>query len=219
MPLARTADLVAAAYRAGSGVVAFNVINLEYAQAIVAGAEKADRPAILQISENAVKFHHGRLAPIAAATTAVAATAAVPLSVHLDHVEDERLLYASAENGFSSVMFDASNSITTRTSRPRRPLRTGPTNVACSSKPSWARSVERTERTRQGFAPTHWRPMPSSPQLESTPSRSRSAVPTPCRSEPRCWTSISSHDCGRRSPSRSCCMAHRASPTKTFARP
>ncbi len=108
MPLARTADLVAAAYRAGSGVVAFNVINLEYAQAIVAGAEKADRPAILQISENAVKFHHGRLAPIAAATTAVAATAAVPLSVHLDHVEDERLLYASAENGFSSVMFDAS---------------------------------------------------------------------------------------------------------------
>jgi fructose-bisphosphate aldolase, class II len=108
MPLARTADLVAAAYRAGSGVVAFNVINLEYAQAIVAGAEKADRPAILQISENAVKFHHGRLAPIAAATTAVAATATVPVSVHLDHVEDERLLYASAGNGFSSVMFDAS---------------------------------------------------------------------------------------------------------------
>ena len=108
MPLARTADLVAAAYRAGSGVVAFNVINLEYAQAIVAGAEEATRPVILQISENAVKFHHGRLAPIAAATTAVAAMAAVPVSVHLDHVEDERLLHASAENGVSSAMFDAS---------------------------------------------------------------------------------------------------------------
>ena len=108
MPLARTADLVAAAYRAGSGVVAFNVINLEYAEAIVAGAEKADRPVILQISENAVKFHHGRLAPIAAATTAVAATAAIPVSVHLDHVEDEQLLHAGAENGVSSAMFDAS---------------------------------------------------------------------------------------------------------------
>jgi fructose-bisphosphate aldolase, class II len=108
MPLARTADLVSAAYRAGSGLVAFNVITLEYAEAIVAGAEKANRPVILQISENAVKFHHGKLAPIAAATTAVAAAAAIPASVHLDHVEDEELLHASAENSVSSAMFDAS---------------------------------------------------------------------------------------------------------------
>jgi fructose-bisphosphate aldolase class II len=108
MPLARTADLVAAAYRAGSGLVAFNVITLEYAEAIVAGAEKANRPVILQISENAVKFHHGKLAPIAAATTAVAAAAAIPASVHLDHVEDEELLHASAETSISSAMFDAS---------------------------------------------------------------------------------------------------------------
>jgi fructose-bisphosphate aldolase class II len=108
MPLARTADLVSAAYRAGSGLVAFNVITLEYAEAIMAGAEKANRPVILQISENAVKFHHGKLAPIAAATTAVAAAAAIPASVHLDHVEDEELLHASAENSVSSAMFDAS---------------------------------------------------------------------------------------------------------------
>ena len=108
MPLARTADLVAAAYRAGSGVVAFNVITLEHAEAIVAGAEKANRPVILQISENAVKFHYGRLAPIASETTAVAAAAAIPASVHLDHVEDEKLLHAGAENGASSAMFDAS---------------------------------------------------------------------------------------------------------------
>ena len=107
MPLARTADLVAAAYRAGTGVLAFNVITLEYAEAIVAGAEKANRPVILQLSENAVKFHHGRLAPVAAATTAVAAAAGVPASVHLDHVEDVTLLHAGAENGVSSAMFDA----------------------------------------------------------------------------------------------------------------
>ena len=69
MPLARTADLVSAAYRAGSAISAFNVITLESAEAIVSGAEKADRPVILQISENAVKFHHGLLAPIAAAST------------------------------------------------------------------------------------------------------------------------------------------------------
>jgi fructose-bisphosphate aldolase class II len=107
MPLARTADLVAAAYRAGTGVLAFNVITLEYAEAIVAGAEEANRPVILQLSENAVRFHHGRLAPIAAATAAVAAAAGVPASVHLDHVENVALLHAGAENGVSSAMFGA----------------------------------------------------------------------------------------------------------------
>ncbi len=108
MPLARTADLVAAAYRAGAGLVAFNVITLEHAEAIVAGAERAGRPIILQISENAVKFHHGRLRPIAAATIAVATEATVAVSVHLDHVEDAALLYCAAETGCSSAMFDAS---------------------------------------------------------------------------------------------------------------
>lgn len=106
MPLARTADLVAAAHRSGSGVVAFNVITLEHAEAIVSGAERADRPVIMQISENAVKYH-GRLAPIAAAVNAVAADAGVPASVHLDHIEDVELLHA-AESAASSAMFDAS---------------------------------------------------------------------------------------------------------------
>ena len=108
MPLARTADLVAAAYRAGTGVVAFNVITLEHAEAIVAGAEQAGSPVILQISENVVKFHHGRLRPIAAATAAVAAQSTIAASVHLDHVEDPALLYAIAETCSSSAMFDAS---------------------------------------------------------------------------------------------------------------
>ena len=108
MPLATTADLVAAAHRAGSGVAAFNVITLEHAEAIVAGAEQAGRPVILQISENAVKFHHGKLRPIAAAAVAVAAEAAIPASVHLDHVEDRELLHLSAKAGASSAMFDAS---------------------------------------------------------------------------------------------------------------
>lgn len=108
MPIARTADLVAAAYRAGSGLAAFNVITLEHAEAIVAGAERCDKPVILQISENAVKFHHNRLRPIAAAAVAVADAAAVGVAVHLDHVEDEKLLHACADVGVSSVMFDAS---------------------------------------------------------------------------------------------------------------
>ncbi|MDV3126481.1 class II fructose-bisphosphate aldolase family protein [Mycobacterium sp. 21AC1] len=107
MPLVRTADLVAAAYRAGTGLAAFNVITLEHAEAIVDGAQQADRPVILQISENAVKFHRGQLRPIVAAAAAVAAEASIPASVHLDHIEDLALLQASADTAVSSAMFDA----------------------------------------------------------------------------------------------------------------
>lgn len=107
MPLARTADLVAEAQRAGTGVAAFNVITLEHAEAIVDGAARAGRAVILQISENAVKFHRGQLLPIVAAAAAVAAEAPIPASIHLDHVEDVRLLHASADTPVSSAMFDA----------------------------------------------------------------------------------------------------------------
>ncbi|MFF2526523.1 class II fructose-bisphosphate aldolase [Streptomyces liangshanensis] len=108
MPLVSTGELITAAAAAGHGVAAFNVITLEHAEAIAAGAERAGVPAILQISENAVAFHGGRPGPVAAAAAAVARAASVPLSLHLDHVESADLLRAAPLAGFSSVMFDAS---------------------------------------------------------------------------------------------------------------
>ncbi|WP_107426617.1 class II fructose-bisphosphate aldolase, partial [Streptomyces albireticuli] len=108
MPLVRTAELVTAAREAGRAVVAFNVITLEHAEAIAAGAERAGAPAILQISENAVKFHGGDVGPVAAATAAVAAASRARLALHLDHVESADLLRAAHAHGFGSVMFDAS---------------------------------------------------------------------------------------------------------------
>src|SRR3954454_3944570 len=108
MPLVTTREIVEAAGRDSSGAGAFNVISLEHAEAIVAGAEAAALPVILQISENAVRFHGGQVRPIAAAAAAVAEAPAVPVSLHLDHVEDERLLHQAAEARFSSAMYDAS---------------------------------------------------------------------------------------------------------------
>jgi fructose-bisphosphate aldolase class II len=102
-----TGALVAEGAAAGSGVAAFNVITLEHAEAIVAGAEAAGRPVILQISQNAVRWHAGRIRPITRAASAVAEQAEVPVSLHLDHVEDRALLEQAADAGFSSVMFDA----------------------------------------------------------------------------------------------------------------
>lgn len=108
MTLASTGDLVDAARAAGGGIGAFNVVTLEHAEAIAAGAQRAGQPVILQISENAVKFHGGRLGPIAAATRAVADAADVPCALHLDHVTSMGLLRQAPEHGFSSVMFDTS---------------------------------------------------------------------------------------------------------------
>ncbi|KUJ69769.1 fructose-bisphosphate aldolase [Streptomyces albus subsp. albus] len=108
MPLVGTGELVGAAWGAGHGVAAFNVITLEHAEAIALGAEAAGAPAILQISENAVRFHGGQLAPLAAAAAAVARASAAPLALHLDHVESGELLRAAHPAGFGSVMFDAS---------------------------------------------------------------------------------------------------------------
>jgi fructose-bisphosphate aldolase class II len=107
MPLAAMGDITGPARAAGRGVGAFNVIGIEHAEAIVAGAEAAAAPVVLQVSENCVAYHRG-LAPIGSACLALARGAAVPVAVHLDHAADVTLVEAAAGLGFGSVMFDAS---------------------------------------------------------------------------------------------------------------
>lgn len=105
MPLVPTSQIMDQAVKQRRGQGAFNVIHLETAQAIIGGAEQVGLPVILQISENCVKYHGG-LHSIAAATLALAESAEVPVAVHLDHAEDESLVYQAMDLGFGSVMFD-----------------------------------------------------------------------------------------------------------------
>ncbi|MCT2583350.1 class II fructose-bisphosphate aldolase [Actinophytocola gossypii] len=105
--LTPTADLVDPAAKAGRGVGAFNVIQLEHAEALVAGAEAAGAPVVLQISENAVRYH-GALEPLGLATLAVARASSAPVAVHLDHATDVDLVHEAVRLGFGSVMYDAS---------------------------------------------------------------------------------------------------------------
>src|SRR5882762_5983076 len=107
MPAAITGEIMAAAQADGTGVGAFNLIGIEHAEAIVAGAEAAGLPVVLQISENCVKYH-GALEPVALAALAIARSAAVPVAVHLDHATSVELVRVAAGIGISSVMFDAS---------------------------------------------------------------------------------------------------------------
>ncbi|MFJ3442318.1 ketose-bisphosphate aldolase [Streptomyces sp. NPDC086081] len=107
MPLTTTGELVGRAAAARSAVASFNIITLEHVEAVVAGAEAAQAPVVLQVSENAVRFRGGRLLPLARAATAAAEQAAVPVALHLDHVQSDALLYQAVDAGFSSVMYDA----------------------------------------------------------------------------------------------------------------
>ncbi|MFJ6632881.1 ketose-bisphosphate aldolase [Streptomyces sp. NPDC091376] len=109
MPLAETGTLVAEAAAERRAVAAFNIITLEHAEAVIAGAETAGSPVVLQISENAVKYRYNRVRPLARAAVAAAEEAAVPVALHLDHVTSGQLLRQAADAGFSSVMYDAAH--------------------------------------------------------------------------------------------------------------
>jgi fructose-bisphosphate aldolase class II len=108
MTLAPTAELMGEAVVRGIGQGAFNVIHLETVEGLIAGAEKARLPLILQISENCAKYHGG-LEPLALASMALARRATVPVALHLDHAEDEQLAMQAVDLGFGSVMYDGAH--------------------------------------------------------------------------------------------------------------
>jgi fructose-bisphosphate aldolase, class II len=113
LTLAATPDLVASAASTGTAVLAFNVITIEHAEGVADGAERAETAALIQISENTVGFHGGRLAPLLSACAQIATRSAAPLAVHLDHFQDVSLIAeaiaTAAGFGVTSIMIDAAH--------------------------------------------------------------------------------------------------------------
>lgn len=107
MPKVDTFQLVKDAAQRKQGIGAFNVIHLETAEAIVAAAENANLPVILQVSHNCIRYH-GALEPIAKAMLALAEASSANVAVHLDHCEDVELAKQAIDLGFDSVMYDGS---------------------------------------------------------------------------------------------------------------
>ncbi|MET4079792.1 class II fructose-bisphosphate aldolase [Janibacter sp. UYMM211] len=101
------ASVLRPAREGGTGVAAFNVIQLEHAEAYATAAEAAGLPVVMQISENCVRYH-GSLRPIALATLAIAEDCAQPVVVHLDHAVSVELVREALDLGITSVMYDGS---------------------------------------------------------------------------------------------------------------
>ena len=95
--LADTAVLARDAAQRGQGLAAFNVVLLDHAEAFIDAAQEAQLPLVLQLSQNAVAYHGGRLAPIGRALIELASEATVPVPLVLhgsSGVPDEGMVAA-----------------------------------------------------------------------------------------------------------------------------
>ena len=179
MAAAGMSEIVGTARAAGRGVGAFNVIGIEHAEAIVAGAQAAASPVVLQISENCVAYH-GALEPIARACLSIADSADVPVVVHLDHAIAEDLVHAAARLGLRSVMYDASARPYERNVAATAEMARWCQDRGSGWRPNWVRLAGRTACMRPAPAPSRTRRPLMSRRPAWTRWRSRSAARTRC---------------------------------------
>ncbi|HEY5132762.1 MAG TPA: class II fructose-1,6-bisphosphate aldolase [Candidatus Krumholzibacteriaceae bacterium] len=99
-------ELLRAARQGKYAVGAFNINNMEFLQAITGAAEELASPAIIALSEGAIKYAGFR--NIVEMVTLAAKERAAPISLHLDHGKDMDLIARCIEEGFTSVMIDGS---------------------------------------------------------------------------------------------------------------
>ena len=96
------------AYDGGFGVGAFNVNNMEIAQAVVEACASENSPVILQISKGARAYANIRfLRKIIDAC--VEEYPAVPIAIHCDHGDTVDLIQTCIDDGYTSVMIDGSH--------------------------------------------------------------------------------------------------------------
>jgi fructose-bisphosphate aldolase class II len=107
MPLTHTKDLFAKALKGKYALGAFNVNNMELIQAIIEACEEEKAPLILQISKGARQYAN----PVYLKKLIEAAVSVsnIPIAVHLDHGDTFELCKQCIDEGFTSVMIDASH--------------------------------------------------------------------------------------------------------------
>ncbi len=87
-------------------VGAFNVENMEFVQAVIAAAEEAQAPVILQTTPGTLKYAKPWM--FAAMVKAAAEHASVPVVMHLDHGDSFDTAMRCFRAGYSSIMIDGS---------------------------------------------------------------------------------------------------------------
>lgn len=108
MALVGTKKMFEMAYKGGYAIGAFNVNNMEITQGIISAIAEEKAPLILQISRGARKYASmSYLRGII--DVAVAENPDIPIAMHLDHGDTFETCKQCVDDGFTSVMIDASH--------------------------------------------------------------------------------------------------------------
>jgi len=100
-------EILQDAHKKGYAVGAFNVVNMEMMQAVIAAAEAEKAPVLVQTTEGALKY--SGIAMLSAMIRFAATEAKVPVAFHLDHGTTFEVAIQCIRNGWTSVMIDGSH--------------------------------------------------------------------------------------------------------------
>ena len=107
MPLVTSKEMFEKAYKGGYAIGAFNVNNMEIIQGITEAAAELKAPLILQVSKGA-RAYANRTYLMKLVEAAVIETG-LPICLHLDHGDSSEICKSCIDDGFTSVMIDASS--------------------------------------------------------------------------------------------------------------
>jgi len=108
MALVTTKKMFEMAYKNGYAIGAFNVNNMEITQGIIDAVVEEKAPLILQISKGAREY--AKMSYLRAIIdVAVKENPQIPICMHLDHGDSFELCKQCVDDGFTSVMIDASH--------------------------------------------------------------------------------------------------------------
>lgn len=107
MPLVTMRDMLQHAYRNGYAVGGFDLVSLDFLEAIIAAAESRRAPVILSLAESHFEYYDFELAM--AACEAAARRSRIPVAIHLDHGVSLDSAVRAINLGCTGVMVDASH--------------------------------------------------------------------------------------------------------------
>jgi len=107
MPLVTSKEMFAKAYNGGYAIGAFNVNNMEIIQGITEAARECNSPVILQVSRGARAYANRTY--LVKLVEAAEIETKLPICLHLDHGDSYETCKECIDDGFTSVMIDASS--------------------------------------------------------------------------------------------------------------
>lgn len=106
MPFVGTKEILLAAQKGYYAVGAFNIENMEMAQAVIQAGEELNAPLIIQTTSSTLKYAGPEL--FCAMVKTLAEASKIPIAMHLDHGASFEQCCQTIRAGYTSVMIDGS---------------------------------------------------------------------------------------------------------------